>query len=87
MICDECGREGGGRHYRHCRVPIREAAREFPETFSLKSFPDRLFAISVSHSYISDDGTVTIYLAVQTDKHWEAFGKASVEELRQNILV
>lgn len=73
-------------HYSFCKVPVREHVSDLPETFGLKGFPGRIFTIVIQTSYINDKGQVVLYLAVQDGQRWVSHSKATLDELRRQIV-
>ena len=65
---------------------VDAAIAEFPKEFSVRAFRDKRFTISRSQSFVSQ-GRVQLYVfIVHNDGTSEAFAKASVDELRREII-
>ncbi len=67
---------------------IDEAAAKLPERFGLRAFPDKVFKINRSQSYVSDvDREVMLYTYVLSDDgEWKAFAKGTVDELLREVI-
>jgi hypothetical protein len=65
---------------------IKTAIKQFPETFGLRAFPNRTFKISNAASYVTNEGVVMLYTFVKEGEKWVTFCKATVEELKQQIV-
>jgi hypothetical protein len=71
------------------RIPrvdqIEREASKFPKNFGLRAFPDKLFSISLTHSYVSE-GRVYLYVFVKNANGWESFCKGTSAELSYQIV-
>ncbi len=67
-------------------MPIEEAIAKFPETFGLKAFPGRTFRFSRSASYMRGS-EVVLYTQVNTGSGWVDFGKGTIKEFQQEIVI
>lgn len=67
-------------------MSIEEAMAKFPETFGLKAFPGRTFRFSRSASFMRGTEAV-LYAQVKTGSGWIDFGKGTIEEFQQEIVI
>ena len=67
---------------------IDEKVALFPERFGLRNFPDQVFMISKTASYVLDDGTdVMLYTYVLCDDgEWKSFAKGLHGDLMNQIV-
>jgi len=67
------------------------AIASFPERFGLRGFPGDVFRVSKRDSYVGDNMEPVIYTERETQNagnvtFWQAFSKASPEEVRRNLV-
>lgn len=69
---------------------IEAAAAGFPATFGLRAFPDEVFKIDRSASYVTRgrDGapSVMLYTVIKSGGDWLDFAKGAPSELRAQIV-
>ncbi len=66
---------------------IKALAATFPETFGLRGFPGKVFRVSLSSSYMGDDGRIRLYTEVRHwNGTWSDWAKGTEEELRREIV-
>jgi hypothetical protein len=75
--------------YDESKQAIKDAVRQFPETFGLAAFPGELFRVSEQASY-TENGVVYVYtqrLMFNSDgcKQWRDFAKGTVSEIKAQI--
>ena len=64
---------------------IADAIAQFPNTFSLRAFPGKVFRISPSASYTTAIGII-LYVQQQQDDRWIDFCKGTPEELSGQVV-
>lgn len=66
---------------------VREAKAQFPEQFTMLGNRDKVFRISLAHSYVNDAGEVMLYTEVKSNKgEWLSYAKGTAAELNQYVM-
>lgn len=64
---------------------VAQAISRFPKEFGLKSWPNKVFRLSQSASYISDN-RVMLYTVSLVDGEWQSFCKCTEQELNNQLV-
>lgn len=75
--------------YEEREQAVKNAIAQFPATFGLRAFPNRVFKIDDAASYVSAypvPDTIYLYTVVQNGDKWDTFCKATPAELRVQIV-
>ena len=66
---------------------VQAAMRMFPKEFGLRAFPDRVFTIDETASYVNDAGIVMLYVFGKADYGSSlAFAKGTTDELWRELV-
>lgn len=69
------------------QTEIETAIAQFPEVFGLRGFPDSIFSISDTSSFIDRSGDPILYTQILDlqNGEWNDFAKCTARELRKEI--
>lgn len=65
---------------------IETEMAKFPPTFGLRAYPEFVFRVNHSDSYVRDNGEILLYTDVRHDGKWKSFAKGTPAELRKELI-
>lgn len=68
---------------------VRQVIENYPKRFSLRAFPDSVFAISFRKTFIDHEGTAQLVIVVLDDsvRGCSDFCRCTIEELNKEIVI